>query len=1676
MKTPLQLPKAFPLFKKAKTILFLLLILASSLRSYATISNDKTLFVDFFGFTIFRANEDGTSGSTTFERQNELIAYATANGFETLILKRLDGAKTGSGSGDPALFPISSVNTFTTSMTGISRYDELANFIKDCRTAGITHIAAGDEPFNDPYDPPAVTTHSYSDNKFFDNIIAFNAFYRNTSTGNIPNGYFDMLYGEFDYWPGPYSNMAECQEIKTEWDYYIDGLTYIRALITSNPVVPGTSTPILLATYIGDLTKVTKATTFIHNNTPVSPPPIEDEQDQADAIDALIDWLYVAFYFDGDQLDNATYPHVFFTYDDSKGRRLQVFARTNKNTVVIPFFSSSAGFDTPSYNSAQMFFGDYLDYANVNANGNPYFASGTPSWHGTIDDLTTLFEAEYTTTNPYNLPSTTTPPIEYYLTMKELCETGSTGAHPLTVAYPNKTSVNGEGTAWFKYSTMPDARYFLTSEPMGTPLPTEDAYWFDATVTNPSVTVSADELFTTGSGTICSPCRTFDGTTGLSTEIMNYKWYYNGSVLASCPSCSTITMTPLTSGDTYVTAEIEVATYKSSAHTNTNRYSGGFDQIRIRKSFRLEPDFSVLSTGPYYFYIDSYTSPTCPNYNNGTAKIFYTQSNPGNDFCYYYYRNGSSTACAIGNVCNGYTVTGLLAGSYVVKLYSGTVNPITCAVTGPTDLNKQMSFTLSNSLALPQPHIIVENPDYSCYPSLHVSGGYSSCVWKRDIYTTVSTSATCNATTNGSYTVTVTSGGCTATSPPLEIKYNPTPAISGSSIACETNKKYIVSNSPNDVSFSWTVPSGVTYTEDGNSITITSWGALANTGGTISCDVTNICGQTGTANKIVLGCCSTATGDLNNATIGSTPVSNLTGSFHINGTLNIINSGTCVTIDAADVSMNKNAVIYIAAGCTLKIINSSHLHACGSDMWVGIQLEADNSIVEVTGSKIEDAMEAIYSVSNGIVRIDNAAFNANFIHLFLVGDGSSNSSYIRNGSSFTCKNGSGVNAVISKSPYSGNRTGYGIMLSKFGSMTIGASTGSRNIISNTEFGVYSSESEVTIMNTDFDMVETGYLAEIGSLNVQVCNFSNCQTCILGQSGTRVEVSGSSFEEATYGIVNTQNFGVELFIHENYFHNIYGFAIQHIANDGCGHEIYNNTILYEGGDDIHPHGIEVVDLSPEGGGSLSSGCHIYNNDIYNTAFGIHIQSLSRAEIFDNLHNEVQHTPDDIFSYGILAEYCYESLIQNNSVSSYGYSMEHDWWNSGIMADNSPDTRMLCNSVGNVGRGLWIGGESPNTILAGNIMGDCYDQVYLNWNFMGLGDQGGDASMYPSAGLAYDNEWVGNPYSPYGHQTTSYYSNNLDVGGYSKFYTRLGSPYEPTDHDVIPIASVFDVCYTISLTDFEAEPYCTARPELPEDRDVEERIAQNIYDSYFETLNFMSKEYLLKKSKSDPTLAANSISIANEVTQLELGNIGLIAEIKDSISVVNLDSTETVLIQQVEQLNNALHPISDVEINYKAIHELNLSFTKNHGLSNTEQIDVVNLAEQCPYAAGPAVYMARTLRALFDRTPHQYTSACETYNPFPASRKAKVNSVSSSLFGTRLYPSPNNGNAIYEFAVDKDALVKIKVFDGMGKLMLFQNLTGKNKFEFQSLNLSQGLYHIQLFVNDQLSDDQNMVVVK
>lgn len=418
----------------------LLILFCLAIKSYSQVGNDKTLYVDFFGIGIFNINEDNSNTTlgniTPFEREDDLIKFIDDHSIKNIILKYLHKI---TGNNIP-IFPqdliISNYPTNITSSTALAKQTALVNFLHRCRQHGVEHIAAANTPFY-----KSGTT--ILDNYFFDNIVKFNTY----STGFYTDAYFDMLYAEDDYWAGDVNSQPLL--IQTQWQNYsgLHGLQHIKYVQTNNQMIPNNSNKLLLiGTYLGALDKVEDATTLLHSNN--SSIPIITVADQVNLIDNNVDWVFLEFYFKGSQMS----PTKYFSSDKNQGSRLEAFSKNAKATVIIPLFGSSAA--NTAAGSDKDYFGDYLHYNNIpdgrfNATGTSVTGTvigQTPN--GTLTDVKDQFEYYYNNTlNPYGVASG--PQLTQ--TMKDICETNAIGV---------ANSMN-KGTAWFKYSTMPDSKYLL---------------------------------------------------------------------------------------------------------------------------------------------------------------------------------------------------------------------------------------------------------------------------------------------------------------------------------------------------------------------------------------------------------------------------------------------------------------------------------------------------------------------------------------------------------------------------------------------------------------------------------------------------------------------------------------------------------------------------------------------------------------------------------------------------------------------------------------------------------------------------------------------------------------------------------------------------------------------------------------------------------------------------------------------------------------------------------------------------------------------------------------------------------------------------------------------------------------------------------------------------------------
>ena len=402
-----------------------------------TISDDRTLFSELFVTNIFNVDEDNNA---VYEREDAFISFATTHGYTNLILNKFSKL--------PTVFSKTAVFTVAQDAALEAR---VGNFLHKAHTAGIQKIGAQ----TSPYSSVGVAT------LFFDNVNEFN---KRMLALYDASYCFDIIYTELDWWyADPTANSDN------NWkDYFYPGISRMYQVVKPASIAAGHE--LTVATYIGNLTTLTTHTA----------------QGLADSLDTKTDWVFIDFYFNGNNIPN-TNPVTFFSRDNSNGQRMLKFALNSDPTVIIPLFSAES-----SSNSGNNFFGDNLIYDNT------YHYGGV--WNGTLQQIKDQFQLEFQTKiDPYGNGS--------IYTMEQLTQTN--------VTTPNQYS---GGAGWFKHGCMPDAKLYLS-------MPLDNL-----NVTSCPFTLRLDEIVDSAFHNYANYPKpnNVNKANGFNASITDYRWYKNG--------------------------------------------------------------------------------------------------------------------------------------------------------------------------------------------------------------------------------------------------------------------------------------------------------------------------------------------------------------------------------------------------------------------------------------------------------------------------------------------------------------------------------------------------------------------------------------------------------------------------------------------------------------------------------------------------------------------------------------------------------------------------------------------------------------------------------------------------------------------------------------------------------------------------------------------------------------------------------------------------------------------------------------------------------------------------------------------------------------------------------------------------------------------------------------------
>lgn len=257
------------------------------------------------------------------------------------------------------------------------------------------------------------------------------------------------------------------------------------------------------------------------------------------------------------------------------------------------------------------------------------------------------------------------------------------------------------------------------------------------------------------------------------------------------------------------------------------------------------------------------------------------------------------------------------------------------------------------------------------------------------------------------------------------------------------------------------------------------------------------------------------------------------------------------------------------------------------------------------------------------------------------------------------------------------------------------------------------------------------------------------------------------------------------------------------------------------------------------------------------------------------------------------------------------------------------------------------------------------------------------------------------------------------------------------------------------------------------------ADSSYNMSHEASKWLGKRFVHRKLKSEPQLLNGNPVLTNFMDSVNLSNMGTIYTIESTLA----DSTGNVNLSTASMLNTSITPTNIIEENYRTVQEIYMFVIANNidSLSETQKLTLQDVAWQCPFTGGNAVYGARVILSLIDTT--LYVNNCEYDNKTGAKMMHQVTDISQEGFTGLsekaeefvVYPNPVVDELFIDYNISSDC--RFEIYDILGKKLQTNILkSSENKFIVSMKSYNQGIYFYKLIRNNNLLKTDKITIIK
>ncbi len=259
-------------------------------------------------------------------------------------------------------------------------------------------------------------------------------------------------------------------------------------------------------------------------------------------------------------------------------------------------------------------------------------------------------------------------------------------------------------------------------------------------------------------------------------------------------------------------------------------------------------------------------------------------------------------------------------------------------------------------------------------------------------------------------------------------------------------------------------------------------------------------------------------------------------------------------------------------------------------------------------------------------------------------------------------------------------------------------------------------------------------------------------------------------------------------------------------------------------------------------------------------------------------------------------------------------------------------------------------------------------------------------------------------------------------------------------------------------------------------VMEQMATNgiTYTNNVTETQVMNKILTYHSLKAEPSLKTGSSMLTNFYTNAQTTNLQKAVAIEDDLAANNYTTAQTKI--------SSYSPVNSIESNYKLFYATYLK-TKTNAYTPADSLNLITMANTCPYTNGGVVYQARALYNILYSGYYRFIDNCLTN----ASNSRLINNIDNAdninqqtvnvIFKSKLYPNPNMG----EFSIEltnkvEQTKVQICIFDNNGKQFVKEEKQVINSVVNCNYNLINGTYLVKVILQDGSVDVHRLIISK